>query len=191
MTAVKDANVYLAENDSGSSKGNYYRFCMGCWSNSKSVIIASGTTVATHHGALLSTVFYNAFWISWSGGLIRAGTGDTVGNNVIMSYSTSSPYAVKYILLQTNHGGSPGDWRFIASGNECLRYDESLWVCDLHWLWRKYHPNHNKEFTDKNAWLYCLFTCFTLLHKHNVMYDIDFYSLALLYYVIRYFYWLI
>jgi hypothetical protein len=117
VTAGKDAVIYLTENDSGTNQGTSYHICWGCWANSRSVIVDGSTTVSNYYAAVLSTDFFNAFWISWANGLIRAGTGASVGNNVVMTYTDPTPFTPTYILFRTNWGGSPGDWRFHVTGN--------------------------------------------------------------------------
>ena len=39
-------------------------------------------------------------WVSWTGGLIHLGAGDTVGDNVLIYYGDISPIPVNYISVR-------------------------------------------------------------------------------------------
>jgi len=49
---------------------------------------------------------FNMFWVSWSGGVIRAGTGSIVGLNTFMSYVDPNPSPVNFVAFSASN--TPG-----------------------------------------------------------------------------------
>lgn len=58
-----------------------------------------GVTLASHTESLLDPTQYIQFWVSWYGGVVRVGKGQTFNNNEIMSISMDCPFEVQNIAL--------------------------------------------------------------------------------------------
>ena len=58
-----------------------------------------GATLASHTESLLDPTQYIQFWVSWYGGIVRVGKGQTFNNNEIMSISMDCPFEVQNIAL--------------------------------------------------------------------------------------------
>lgn len=56
-------------------------------------LVESNTT-----GALNSTSF-RQFWISWSDGVIRCGSGHAIGKDVLVEFNDTTPSDVNYVSL--------------------------------------------------------------------------------------------
>ncbi|XP_061170090.1 collagen alpha-5(VI) chain-like [Saccostrea echinata] len=110
--ANNDINIAISTDDCDNC-GTHYEIIFGGWANTKSVIRygIGGTECDSHSQTILDQTFFDEFWISWSGNYIRGGTGSTVGSNIIMSCTRSTPFGANYILIRTGWG-SGGEWRF-------------------------------------------------------------------------------
>ncbi|XP_062568044.1 collagen alpha-3(VI) chain-like [Saccostrea cucullata] len=109
--ANNDIHIAIGTDDCDNC-GTHYEILYGGWDNTISVIRygIGGTECDSHTQNILDQTFFDEFWISWSLD-IRAGTGSTVGSNVVMSCTRSTPFGAKYILIKTGWG-SGGEWRF-------------------------------------------------------------------------------
>jgi len=66
-----------------------------------------GTNLASAYTQrILDVSNFNMFWVSWSGGMIRVGTGSIVGQNTVLSYVDPNPSQVNFIALSA--WNSPG-----------------------------------------------------------------------------------
>lgn len=111
--ANNDISLALGSEDSSTS-GTHYQIVIGGWSNTKSVIrfAIAGSACVYYNGSSLSQSFFDEFWVSWTGGFVRVGTGSSVGSGTIMTCPHSKPYTVNFIWIMTGYGSS-GEWRFI------------------------------------------------------------------------------
>jgi len=57
------------------------------------------TTLASHTESLLNPTQYVQFWVSWYGGVVRVGKGQTFNSNEIMSIAMACPFEVQNIAL--------------------------------------------------------------------------------------------
>ena len=71
-----------------------------------------GTNLNTTKHSPLSCNEYRPFWISWGGGVIRCGTGLTVGENTYMIYDDPNPTEVNKVAISTGFGAT-GNWQFL------------------------------------------------------------------------------
>ncbi|XP_048773613.2 collagen alpha-3(VI) chain-like [Ostrea edulis] len=112
VKAHNDVHMVLSSVDSYTS-GTHYEVIICGWGNTRSTIRYSirGSECVAYSATLLSQTYFDDFWVSWSGGQVKAGTGSTVGSNTFMTCSHSPSYEVNYILIKTGWG-STGDWRF-------------------------------------------------------------------------------
>ena len=58
-----------------------------------------GATLASHTESLLDPTQYIQFWVSWYGGVVRVGKGQTFNSNEIMSIAMDCPFKVQNIAL--------------------------------------------------------------------------------------------
>ena len=91
-----------------------YEIVFGGWSNSLSVIrrcYGSCTKAHSRTRALLSATSDNLFWISYdiSSGVIAAGSGNVVGNSLIMTWTDPSPLQITKVGVMTGWGAA-GTW---------------------------------------------------------------------------------
>ena len=88
----------------------------GGWSNSQSVIRDSqqASPLVAHSHAPLDCNAFRPFWMSWDGGVIRVGTGPTVGQNEFMSFTDPTPTDVNNVAISTGFGAT-GEWTLYDS----------------------------------------------------------------------------
>ena len=58
-----------------------------------------GAMLASHTESLLDPTQYVQFWVSWYGGVVRFGKGQTFNSNEIMSIAMTCPFEVQNIAL--------------------------------------------------------------------------------------------
>nr|XP_034303094.1 collagen alpha-3(VI) chain-like [Crassostrea gigas] len=111
--AKHDISLALGSEDSSTS-GTHYEIVIGGFTNSKSLIrfAIGGTECVNYNGSPLSESFFDEFWVSWTGGSVRVGTGSSIGSETFMTCPHSTPYTVNFIWIMTGYGSS-GEWRFI------------------------------------------------------------------------------
>lgn len=111
--AKHDISLALGSEDSSTS-GTHYEIVIGGLTNSKSVIrfAIAGTECVNYNGSPPSEFFLDEFWVSWTGGSVRVGTGSSIGSETFMTCPHSTPYTVNFIWIMTGYGSS-GEWRFI------------------------------------------------------------------------------
>ena len=105
LTLMSQANVITSHN---------YVIIIGGDANKRSVILYLkttslirkpvdfsfvATTLASHTESLLSPSQYVQFWVSWYGGVVRVGKGQTFNSNEIMSIAMACPFEVQNIAL--------------------------------------------------------------------------------------------
>ena len=99
----------------------------GGWKNTKSVMRTvrhQRHPVSRAHNTPLDCHNPKPFWISWSGGEFRVGSGLTVGTGSFLSYNSHSTWTVRAVAVSTGFGAT-GSWSFgkfslshyIAGGN--------------------------------------------------------------------------
>ncbi|XP_062569275.1 uncharacterized protein LOC134231336 [Saccostrea cucullata] len=112
--ARANRDLYLALTSSDCVNcGSQYEIHLGGQNNtiSKIKIGIDGTDCASLRRVILSQIYFYTFWVSWTGSVLRVGTGNTVNRNIFMSCSQSTPYDIKYVMIRTGLGSS-GEWRF-------------------------------------------------------------------------------
>ncbi|XP_046555666.1 A-agglutinin anchorage subunit-like [Haliotis rubra] len=112
LTASNDAHVALYTPINGTVPMDIYEIVIGGWSNTKSVVRTrqqGRAKVSETHSALASSTA-KPFWMSWSLGVIKVGSGTQVGVSTFMQYADSR-YNVTAIAVMTAWG-STGDWVF-------------------------------------------------------------------------------
>ncbi|XP_062586604.1 uncharacterized protein LOC134248196, partial [Saccostrea cucullata] len=110
--ANNDFQIAIGTDDCDNC-GTHYEIIFGGWANTRSVIRygIGGTECDSYSQTILNQTFFDNFWISWEGNYIQAGEGGTVGINIILNCTRSTPFDVKYIYIRTGWGSS-GEWRF-------------------------------------------------------------------------------
>ena len=87
---------------------------LGGWKNTMSVmrtVKQQKPPVARAHNTPLDCHNPKPFWISWSGGEFRVGSGLTVGTGRFLSYNTHSTPTVRAVAVSTGWGAT-GTWSF-------------------------------------------------------------------------------
>ncbi|KAK3087586.1 hypothetical protein FSP39_007876 [Pinctada imbricata] len=93
----------------------------------------------TEMAGLLSCTEYKSFWITWKNFHIIAGTGQTIGSNVLLEYNDTrpDPFIVRYIGISTWYGVI-GQWIFrneiptfssLSSSTVYAKRGESVVLC--------------------------------------------------------------
>ena len=110
VKARKDAHVTLS-----TVKGNpdSYEIAIGGNSNTNSNIrtCQQCAAVITILHTPLNEHFFQPFWISWSGGVIRVGQGTELFQDEFLRFDDPAPKAVNYIGIST-YWGTAGTWMF-------------------------------------------------------------------------------
>ncbi len=90
----------------------FYEIVIGGYANSRSDIRKqplSGVVAYAETPYICNCDEYLPFWVSWSQGSIRLGTGTLPGVADIMHYNDDNPYKVKVVALYSWHN-HPGRW---------------------------------------------------------------------------------
>ena len=115
--ANNDVHIAFTSHNSVTS-GTAYDIVIGGWGNTRSTLrysIEGSECVHTNHNPLSQT-FFDDFWVSWTGGYVRVGTGTSVGSSYFLScYVNTFMYSINFIWIRTGWGSS-GEWRF-ENGN--------------------------------------------------------------------------
>lgn len=83
-----------------SDKTNIYELVLGGWSNTMSVVRRGVNQVVSVDGAICSGDETDVtVWAQVKFGVVTAGTGSTIGENEIISYTDPDPISIKYIYL--------------------------------------------------------------------------------------------
>lgn len=111
VKARNDANICISSNPDCVAD-NFARIILGGWGNSNSAMFRNHVILNEFKGAVLAESAYKTFWISWEGDLLRVGTGDAVGINVILSVAKSKFIGVdmKYINFASAHIDTVAVW---------------------------------------------------------------------------------
>ena len=113
VMSPNDAHVLLSSQLSDASGVALYEISIGGWVNTQSVICKAkdcGTIYSTASTVgVVSGSQFKWLWVSWTGGVVAVGQGQTVGQNVFLSYTDPSPTAVNYIGVATGWGAT-GLW---------------------------------------------------------------------------------
>ncbi|XP_062614995.1 uncharacterized protein LOC134276738 [Saccostrea cucullata] len=111
VKAKNDAHFALMSDDDDTRP--LYEIVIGGWNNRKSCIRTGKQLpcLSTYSQTVLSQAAYRSFWVTWIGGNIVVGEGDTINVNGIMSYHHSSPYPINFFAVMTGWGAS-GHWKF-------------------------------------------------------------------------------
>ena len=112
-----------------NSCNDFYEIVIGGWGNSKSVIrrkpvgtsYGDDTNFASTSG-ILDGNEYRPFWAQALNGLVRFGTGQIVGQNVVLQWQDPYPIIPDSIGFMTGWGSS-GDWNIQDLG---LYYDQKF-----------------------------------------------------------------
>lgn len=109
VKACNDAHVLLMQGTSTTQ--SIYELVIGGWGNSQSVIRnqQQGTHLATTRHEPLNCYEFHPFWVSWDAGVIRVGSGLTVGEDEFISY-TGPAFQVNHVAVSTGWGAT-GEWR--------------------------------------------------------------------------------
>ena len=104
VKGTEGANIGLFADIETNFKGRaFYEFGTGSWSNTKALfrkIGATGTHLVDARNTLNSSVFL-PYWISWKDHILSLGTGNKVGENVLLTYDdrATNPMAVNYLAF--------------------------------------------------------------------------------------------
>jgi hypothetical protein len=106
LTLMSQANVITAHNyviiisgDDNTKSEIQYLKTTNVIQKSIDFSFPVGATLVSHTGNLLDPNQYIQFWVSWYGGVVRFGKGQTFNNNEIMSISMDCPFEVQNIAL--------------------------------------------------------------------------------------------
>ena len=95
---------------------DFYEILIGGWNNTKSVIrrkrVGSyGGEIQEHASTpeIVNANEYRPFWAQVLNGLVRFGTGNIIGQNVVLQWQDSNPMIPDSIGFMTGWG-STGDW---------------------------------------------------------------------------------
>lgn len=119
VKACRDAHILLMQDNSTTM--NIYKLVIGGWANTRSAIrLQQGSpNQAQIDNDPLDCDEFRPFWASWESGVIRMGTGLTVGVDEFISYTDATPTQVNQVAVATNN--IVGDW--IINGNSCTCQD--------------------------------------------------------------------
>ncbi|XP_067649029.1 uncharacterized protein [Haliotis asinina] len=112
LTASNDAHIALYTPVNGNVPMDIYEIVIGGWSNTRSVVRTrqQGPPKVSESHVPLDPSSAKHFWISWSQGVIKVGSGPEVGISTFMELADTS-YNVTAIAVMTAWG-STGDWLF-------------------------------------------------------------------------------
>ena len=75
----------------------YYKFIIGGWYNTKSVIRKVNNLVRDDNGPQLNEAYFTSFWVSWQNGLVQTGRGSVIDTDVFLSFKDECMFAVNDI----------------------------------------------------------------------------------------------
>lgn len=108
--------------------GRYFMIYLGRKHNTQTDILDScfGCTPKTHRmKPVLNCTSFKPFWISWDGtASVRLGEGNTIGENLLVEYTTDRPFPVMFLLVTTL--SIPTRWKFLQR-----KYNNHVVPCEL------------------------------------------------------------
>ncbi len=122
VKAANDAFLLFSERYANSivinTDTDLFEVLIGGWSNTKSVIRVGDIATSKTGGVcdtpnILDATDFRYFWIAWNKGLVKVGSGFTIGQNVFMQKSYPATTDVKYLSLW-NGWGSDAEWKIYA-----------------------------------------------------------------------------
>ena len=106
LTLMSQANVITSHNyviiisgDNNTKSEIQYLRTTNVTQKSVDFSFPVGPTLASHNESLLDPTHYVQFWVSWYGGVVRVGKGQTFNSSEIMSIAMACPFEIQNIAL--------------------------------------------------------------------------------------------
>ena len=103
LTLMSQANVITSHNyviiisgDNNTKSEIQYLRTTNVTQKSVDFSFPVGPTLASHNESLLDPTHYVQFWVSWYGGVVRVGKGQTFNSSEIMSIAMACPFEIQY-----------------------------------------------------------------------------------------------
>ena len=98
------ANIGLFSDVKTTFNGeSFYGFGLGSWSNSRATFFKSGHSTNLNTPNSLNSSVYLPYWISWKDHILSLGTGNKVGQNVLLTHDdrATNPLVVNYLAFSS------------------------------------------------------------------------------------------
>ncbi|XP_046327353.1 uncharacterized protein LOC124111642 [Haliotis rufescens] len=114
VTVCNDGFVGLAEFYGDTTK-NFYEILLDGYGEQHKFGVRDGASSAleadTNDPTMASCSGFKPYWVSWSGGVVALGAGDTPGVSGIVEWDDPDPHPVNYALISSGFG-AVGQWKF-------------------------------------------------------------------------------
>ena len=128
VKACKHVALYASSSDNKNSTKPLYEIAIGSHHNTRthvrrrndaSLQASSRITKQSDTQNILNCNAYRPFWISWEAGSIMVGSGNVVGENVIVSWINPDPFSVKSLGIVTLDNVD-GEWKVFIPGMKAI-----------------------------------------------------------------------
>ena len=106
LTLMSQANVITSHNyviiisgDNNTKSEIQYLRTTNATQKSVDFSFPVGPSLASHNESLLDPTHYVQFWVSWYGGVVRVGKGQTFNSSEIMSIAMACPFEIQNIAI--------------------------------------------------------------------------------------------
>ncbi|XP_071132690.1 uncharacterized protein [Mytilus edulis] len=134
VKACKHVALYASSSENKDSTKPLYEIVIGSHQNTMTLVrrrndaslqTSSLITKQSNSQNILNCNVYRPFWISWEAGSIMVGSGNGVGENVIVSWIDQAPFSVKSLGILTLDN-EVGEWKvFIPVKDNFTGYSTS------------------------------------------------------------------